>query len=411
MFEGKSINDITEQDLQGLIGISSEVQNVDFKSDAYQIPINIPEESKRDIVTRSKRIALCTDISAIANVAGGWIICGIEETDGTATKLTGIKTDNAEEEVKRLEQIARAGIEPYPSGVLFRAIPLANAKNPFAIVIFIPRSYNAPHRVKETGKFHVRRSNGNSDMTMDELRYQFTFAQAISERIRVFRKERVEALLQPSHEEIPVALKHGLKIALHIVPLAAFESRNSIDISVFGVRNPPYWTYTNGWGAGRYNLEGYALMPSSQQNREGVTSYIQIFRNGVIECVEVLEAQKAPDGYVIFLGAIESIVLNFFDAVLPIYLNLCTSPTIITLSIINVEGKIFETGLNSFAERNNHRIPISKRNLLIPDIFVEDINQDIPIIMKPAFDILWNAASFPNSLSYKPDGKHRYSSD
>ncbi|NJR12388.1 hypothetical protein HC776_00375 [bacterium] len=142
-------------------------------------------------------------------------------------------------------------MQPYPHGLAFRPITLQNAQYPLAVIIYVPKSYNAPHRVKDSGKFHIRRSNGNDEMTMDEIRNQFTFAAAFRERAKAFRKERVEAIAIPSHEDVPVILNATQHIILHIMPFSLEE--NSLDL--INLHKQDFWE--EDLSRSRFNIDGY----------------------------------------------------------------------------------------------------------------------------------------------------------
>jgi hypothetical protein len=154
-------------------------------------------------------------------VSGGWIICGMEEKGGIATNLCGLGTaTNVEREILRLQQCADSSIEPRVPGLTIRAIDLNDPVKGMAIVLRIPRSYAAPHRVKETSKFHIRRSVGKNEMNVAELRAAFNLSETFESRIRNFRQRRIDALAEfEHHEEIPVFVHPGLRLVLHVVPI------------------------------------------------------------------------------------------------------------------------------------------------------------------------------------------------
>src|SRR5690606_28334280 len=89
---------------------------------------------------------------------------------------------------------------------------------------YIPRSFIGPHRVKETNKFHFRNSNGKHEMSVDELRIAFNLLENLTDRVRKFSKERINLLASNDyHEDIPVMLGEGPRIALHSIPLTTLS--------------------------------------------------------------------------------------------------------------------------------------------------------------------------------------------
>jgi len=401
VFEGKNINDIKKQDLLDLIDIAHEDQTIDFKQDAYQVSDKVDPNKRSDLIQK-KRIALCTDISTFANASGGWIICGMDEKEGFASDLTGL-TVNAEEAISDIEKIAKAGIEPYPYGLSTRPILLQDDK--VALVIHIPRSYNAPHRVKETSKFYVRRSNRNDEMTMDELRNQFTFAASFRERARAFRKERVDVISVLDHEDMPIVLDAGIHIVLHVIPITAYETQKYIDLSDFNVNNRIPWVRDLGLYNGRYNVDGYVNIIGRNNFQTVISGYNQIYRNGIIECVRRMDMQYEQ----ISLTTIEGIAINQYKFAITIQKYLVRLPILIALSLTNAKGRILLSGRSGIVERSSAQVPLNKTNVLLPDVFLEEadeLNGDERIIMRPIFDMLWNIGDYDRSLNYDTSGKY-----
>lgn len=136
LLNGKTLQDIDEDDLLSLIG-TEESRTIDFKKTAYQPPplgANVTPE-----IRDKWRRDLCTDVSAFANANGGWIICGIEDKDGVATKLCGLGAINPDDEILRLEQCIHSGVEPKIPGLRIRKVDLPKTGTGAAIVIYVPQ--------------------------------------------------------------------------------------------------------------------------------------------------------------------------------------------------------------------------------------------------------------------------------
>ena len=69
----------------------------------------------------------------------------MDEEGGAPTKLVGISDINPDEEILRLEGMARDGIRPPIVGLQTAAVTLANGNT--AIVMRIHKSWNPPHQV------------------------------------------------------------------------------------------------------------------------------------------------------------------------------------------------------------------------------------------------------------------------
>jgi predicted HTH transcriptional regulator len=147
-FGFKSPAQITEMDLAALIeGGETEGKTIDYKRDR----IGTSDGDRKEFLY---------DISSFANAAGGQLVIGMEEVEGKATALHGLTGINPDAEIARLEQMARDGIRPPIPGLQSAAIPLAAGG--FAIVVFIPQSWNPPHQVtyQKAFRFYGRDTNG-----------------------------------------------------------------------------------------------------------------------------------------------------------------------------------------------------------------------------------------------------------
>jgi predicted HTH transcriptional regulator len=171
----KNIDDIKEDDLQALIDNSvSERKTIEYKQ-------SLPKDSDSD------KKEFLADVSSLANASGGDIIFGMVEDKktGTPKSLDGLSIENPDQEILRLDNIIRDGIEPrIPSVTISPPINLSNSE--VALVIRIPKSWSSPHRVTFKGhdKFYSRSSNGKYALDVGELRIAFNLSETITERIR-----------------------------------------------------------------------------------------------------------------------------------------------------------------------------------------------------------------------------------
>jgi len=324
------------------------------------------------------------DVSSFANTVGGNIVYGMLEEAGIAKQLRGLKIKDPDAEILRLENMIRDGVEPRLPGVSIRSLPLQASA--VAIVIWIPRSWSAPHRVKLNSRFYARSSAGKYPLDVAELRTAFTVSETVTERIRNFRADR---LLRISSGETPVPMTEGGKIVLHIIPLDTFQMPANFNLAALTKdlgrlipRNYPS-------AAHRFNFDGLLIYRA----RPGPTySYVQVFRNGSIEFVDVL---VTPDDPVIPVGYERELLSN-----LPRFVSNqkelgVDPPLFIMLSLLGVKNCTMPLRW-SFEERH----PIGRDNLVIPEVMVENFEFDQAELMRPLFDTVWNAAGFPRSMNY-----------
>jgi len=201
----KSVDQITEEDLQALKDNSvSEGKTIEYKQ-------SLPSKSD------SGKKEFLADVSSFANASGGDLIYGVSESKGIITAIDGLEVDDVAQEISRLENIIRTGIQPRLTSVTISPpIPLENSK--VALIIRIPKSWISPHRVSFKGhdKFYSRNSNGKYPLDVTELRVAFNLSETITERIRNFRQGRISKIVA---NETPVPFYDNAKIVLHLIPI------------------------------------------------------------------------------------------------------------------------------------------------------------------------------------------------
>ena len=189
------------------------------------------------------------------------------------TNLIGVEGD-LDAEKQRLESLLRDRIEPRIVGVRMQPVAVSNGRN--ALVIRIPKSWNPPHAVVNHVRiFYARNSAGAHHASVDELRAMFTAGATFLDRAREFHSKRLE---QIHGVDTPIQFPgEGGRLVLHIIPFSAFGSETMLDPKVMeGQVMPPLWS--TGFNHG-YNVDGYLTTFERRQP----ASYLQVFRNGIIE--------------------------------------------------------------------------------------------------------------------------------
>jgi predicted HTH transcriptional regulator len=161
-----------------------------------QIQAGVPEgvlvDYKRDLYGRADADIreFLKDVSSFANTSGGHLIIGMDETAGIPTGFTPLSGDS-DQELQRLENLARDGLEPRIAGLRMKAVPLTSGG--YAIMLRIPKSWNPPHRVtaRNTNRIYGRNSAGAYEYSVEELRVVFNSAASALDRVRAFRAERL----------------------------------------------------------------------------------------------------------------------------------------------------------------------------------------------------------------------------
>jgi hypothetical protein len=132
-------------------------------------------------------------------------------------------------------------------------------------------------------------------------------------------------------------------------------------------------------------------------------SYLQLFRNGIIESVDARAINTYEEGQLTISGkAWEEGLLKALKQYFDIQAHIGTTPPIvIMLSLLDVKGAIMEVSRPFHPER------VDRDHLLVPEVMADTFSVEPGQLLKPAFDVAWNACGYPRSLSYGDDGKRK----
>lgn len=388
----KPVHQLEEKDIvQVVVDQVPEGKTLDYKQ---ALPGNEAKE----------RVRFLADVTAMANAAGGLLLYGIaEKRDGRDT--TGIPEDvpgldiNADMEVRRLDNMVSQSVKPRIHGVQFHAIRLSNGKTVLAVKV--PRSWNAPHVVEYENhwRFYTRSAAGNRQMDVDELRAAMTLAETISQRLNQFRLERLSRV---AAGETPVPLPSGAKTVLHILPLGMGDPLGRLDIADLSRRSNLYGKLLplHSGADFRINMDGI-LAYSLRMNGPG-TGYVQLFRSGAIEVVDVplLQPRRGIDNPYIPSTSLEEGLLQstgqYFQALQEVKVE---PPVFVGLSLLGVRGYTLATRSRAAGE------PVDRDDLILPEQLVESLSASPEAFMRPIFDVLWQACGYACCLDYDEQGK------
>ncbi len=381
----KSIGEITEQDLQTLVAQKElEGKTIEYKQ---ELPGNTDTDKKEFLA----------DISSFSNSSGGDLIYGVVEDQGMPKALDGLDIGDFDQIKQRLENLVRDGIEPRIPSLNIQPVPLSNTRT--ALVIRVPKSWSSPHRVRYQGhdKFYSRNSTGKYQLDVAELRIAFNLSETVTERIRNFRRDRISNIVA---NETPILLPDTAKMVLHLIPITAFSSVQSHELSKIASHSEkmsPMFS-SSGW-SNRYNLDGFLTYADGGEQKH---SYVQLFRNGIIEAVETSMLEPTEHGRLIPSLLYEQKLIHSLSNYLSVLETLTVEPPIfVFLALLGVKG--YRMGTNRFIHVYEDHV-IDRDIILLPEITIENYQVIAEDVLKPCFDSIWNACGFPSSLNYK-DGK------
>jgi hypothetical protein len=376
---------IKESDLQQLItdGVR-ESRVIDYKREWH---LNSDGE-KREFLA---------DVSSFANAGGGDLVYGVAEKEGVPQTLVGLPGFARDSEQLRAEEILARGVAPRLAGTTFACIALAGGQVVF--IIRIARSWSSPHMVtaNEVNRFYARHSNGKYQMDVNELRSAFLQTSGAANRIRDFRLERVNRI---AAGDLGLKLYSSSAFVLHLIPLAeqpALDVRRALNL-----RAPlrPMGEI-NGMDQ-QMTLDGLMTFTSGGDGR--ILTYVQLFRNGAIEAVLPdlsLEKMKLiqPD--------YENSIRLGLNSYLATYRELgVTPPFFVAVSLLNVAGATTRVDDRGIPRRRPATV-IDRPHLLLPEIEVDSESQSVDAILKPTFDLIWNACGYFGSPNFDEQSNWR----
>lgn len=359
---------------------------------------------KRDLIgnSDSDKKEFLSDVSSFANASGGHLIIGVEEEKGVPTRILGLDIADIDAEKNRLDNILLAGLKPRMVPVhQIHSVKLAETQR-FVIVIRISKSLTMPHMVtfKDTNKFYSRNSHGKYLLDVGEIRNLFVMSETAFERIRNFRMERIAKIIAG---ETPIKLLDVPKIVLHVIPLSMSDSTAFFDI--MQVANDDLWPMGVHGMSRRINFDG--VMGYSQTLEEGAYGYVQLFRNGCIECIDanILRVRWKDEGKIIPSVKYESELVDATRRCLRLLSSIKAEPPFfIMVSLLGIKGYRMGVNKSKYWDTIPVKDGIDRDNLIVSEVVVESFEIEYPKLMRPIFDSIWNSAGWRGSENYDDDG-------
>ena len=393
----KKLADIAAEDLHHLVeNIVQERKTLEYKA-------ALPDNSDGD------KKEFLADVSSLANTEGGDLVFGLKETGGVLQSDIGLTIANSDTEIARLENIVRDGIFSR-IGLEMRAVDVGSGKK--VIIVRTKASLDAPHRVifKGHDKFYKRNSNGKYAMDVGELRSTFLQSGELIERIRRFRISRI-ADIKAGETPVPIPDPSTFS-AVHILPLTAFTTSFRIApkllLELKEGKHPSLFRPPRGSGWNhRINLEGaVAYAP----DRNGATlTYTQLYGDGKIEALDdlTLPRRTQTEAKVLPMGTIEVGTMQYTARMLQLLASFDFQPPFyIFLSLVGVEGcTVSAPAGHHFFDSERERI--TQKELLLPEVIIENTSDDLPRKFQQVFDMIWNAAGISRSLHYDQNGNYK----
>lgn len=380
----RDINKITKADIEALI-VARRVEDkqLEYKS---ELPGN-SEKDKREFLA---------DVCAFANGAGGDILYGVDAETGIPKTARGLTLSDFDGERIRLQNLVRDGIQPRVPLIEIRSVD--GFAEGSVVILRVTQSWLAPHMLTFAGlsRFYVRDAGQRHMMDVQELRSAFVGSESLATRLRDFRYERVARILARA---TPVPIVSAPTLVLHMVPIGGDFARADVDprrvgdhwltlVSTEFVRAPNT----------SINFEGFLIYATPDRGDATESpAYIQLFRNGGIEALATL--QERPNGQYQVVGhEMERHIVKIVDALQSFRADIGISGTVlIFLTLVRFNRVSLFVG-EPFLSMGRG---FNRDTMLLPDVVLDRPTlRRTGQILRPIFDILWQAAGFKGSPNY-----------
>lgn len=362
------------------------------------------QDFKRDFPTQwndSAKARLLADVTAFANAAGGDVIYGVDEdAEAKASQVVPQVIADIDVQVRTLQQIALDQTEPRVPGIEVRAIPVTvDGVSGHVIVLRIPQSWAAPHRNRMNNHFHVREGVRNRPLDVPEVRAQFLQSESLGQKLRDFRSDRLARIVSGQG---PVKLGSMPKLVVLAISTQAAAGQVQIDPVPYLRREKQLPMLGKSTMASNIamNFDGAVGVLGHAGSPVG---YTQQFRQGYFETV--WELAPLSDGARPGLASpkYEEYVIDFLAGVRrQLTANGLSLELAVFVSLMGANETVMHLP-PSVAWSNADR-GFDRRDILLPEVVIP---RDVSIGkgMRPAFDLMCQAAGDEGSLNYGDDGE------
>jgi hypothetical protein len=387
---GKIVDQLDPQDIKRLVENQiQETKSLDYKK---ELKLSQDKEKKEFLF----------DITSMYNSDGGSLIYGIEEkkdengkNTGIPENIVGITIDNLDKLFQQIEDILKANTEPSVSIIGLKHLKVDEKD---ILVIGINKGLGLPSMVtfNETNKFYRRRNSGKYAVDVFELNQMFMQNQILKDAAESFRNNRIEKVR--SLKVFP-NLEISSPLFIQIIPFS-FQNDQVLDLTNADTMNLQMRPlYCSGWDH-MFNLDGYANFGVNRQNGSIITSYDQIFRNGIYEAYtgKIVQLYNTSTGIAInkIDGAylVKSIVDKITDGINVLKNFKVMPPYLICLSLHQTRGAVIydASAWSSTA--------IMANEIILPPLLLQSLSVNIYKSIKPHFDIIWQAGGYAKSPDF-----------
>lgn len=363
-----------------------------------KLPESQTLEFKRELpgFSDADKRELQKDVCALANAAGGDLIYGISEGNGTgsADSIASITTESADAAVRRIMQVLDSGLEPRVQGIQSQIIQVQGG---YVLAFRIPASFDGPHCVwfNNTRRFILRNGTLSSDMTYEQIRSAFDRTASLAEKAKEFIAARRDLVASRSTVS---PIQDGPVLLVHVAPIEGLANRRAIDLRK--VSNGDYSDLTSRTWRGasqRFSFDGLTVHPGGDTTG-GYVAYTHIFRNGTIEAAQVggEEGRIPGESSKKFIVWAEDMSTFFYEMTEKLVKSArrhgFEGPAVAGYSLLSTGG--YELGVGDAFYRFG-RVSADRANFVLPEVWIEDLSSvNVSSLTRQALDTLWQSFGF-----------------
>jgi hypothetical protein len=384
-----TIDQITAADIQQLVDAQAEEgPTLEFKRD-------LPRDD------RDSRKEFVADVCALANSKGGDMVFGIEEGENGAAGRVVPQDFNADSVITQLANVLADGLEPRLHGVLMRAVDIENGK---VLVIRVPRSFSGIHRSARDAHFWVRESRSKRQLDVAGITSRVAEVLGRQDRLADFFARRYAAVVTGAY---PLQLAAGPKVVVHVIPTRDIQSGEEIDMRPIADAGQ-FWVIPSSTSSfATHTLEGILHHPPVNEATGTVRAATLVFRSGVVEAVSEARSFR-PDANgpeYISLEAVEAQCVQFLQRSLQLTAQQIAGGWPLTVRIaIAGHGQMGAKSISQDVRWDFDHIPMVRVHapvVQLPDVLIEELPASVPLVLREAFNRLWQAWGYPRSFSFQ----------
>jgi hypothetical protein len=238
-------------------------------------------------------------------------------------------------------------------------------------------------------------------MDVEELRTAFTNSDDIATRVSQYRSDRVWAIF---NYNTPVGVQNGCKIIFHIIPRSGFSNGASLDLATHQNELQQFHPLgRNGYQNSLISMDGITTYANLTDGR--THAYTHIDRRGFVEAVAVFSGGDDGEKH-LHSKRFEEYLL----AATPRYLGLLAAmglepPYYLLLSFAELVDYSFLVPQDNGFGFTLHQSP---QNILnFPELYLTEPTTPADTMLRPLFDVVWNAFGFIRSENYSATGERK----